>query len=91
MGLNKGQTNNRDGRPKGSQNIKTKEWEQLGKAIASKHSDRFNNILNSLNDEDFVKAYISIIGYFKPKMQATQIDAQINYPTITGITFEKEK
>ena len=89
MGLNKGQTNNRDGRPKGSQNIKTKEWKQLGEAITSKHADRFNNILNSLNDEDFVKAYILIIGYFKPKMQATQIDAQIGYPIIKGITFER--
>ncbi len=61
---------------------KTLEWEQLGEAITEKHSARFNTILDSLNDKDFIQAYTSIIGYFKPKMQSTQLDANINKPHV---------
>jgi len=47
----KGKTGNPNGRPSGSKNAKTEQWEALGHALISKHSERANEVLNNLDDE----------------------------------------
>lgn len=63
------------GRPKGSKNEKTKEWETLGESITTKHADRFNRIMDEANDEKFASLYLQTLEYFKPK-QSRSDDTQ---------------
>ncbi len=74
MGLHKKMTNNPNGRPVGSKNERTKQWEMLSQDFTGRHTERFNKILDNLPDEDFAKAYILILGYFKPKLAASKIE-----------------
>jgi hypothetical protein len=46
---------------------KSKQWHNLRDAILSEHTDRFNELLHDMNDEDFVKTYLAVLAYFKPK------------------------
>lgn len=78
MGLQKGQTNNSSGRPVGSKNKRTEQWEALGESITGQQAEKFNDFLdklwNSRNDEDKMIAselYLKTLEYFKPK-QARQ-------------------
>ena len=78
MGLPKGQTNNANGRPVGSKNKRTEQWEQLGESITGQQAEKFNAFMdklwNSRNDEDKMIAselYLKTLEYFKPK-QARQ-------------------
>lgn len=79
MGLHKGQTNNREGRPIGSKNEKTKQWEILSEAIVTRHSERFNKVLDQLDDLEFIKAYTSILAYFKPKLGFSTFDVKPDF------------
>lgn len=85
MGLHKGMTNNPDGRPVGSKNEKTKQWEALAEDFIGKHTTRFNKVLDNLPDEDFVKAYIMVLGYFRPKLAAQQIQ----FKQDEGLTYDE--
>jgi hypothetical protein len=69
---------------------KTKQWEALGEAIRTKHSDRFNAILESSDDDTFMKGYMWVLEFFKPKLGRTDIkmDAEIN---ITPLDMSKWK
>lgn len=66
------------GRPKGTRNEKTKQWEQLGEAIQERHTERFNTILESLPDDKFSDKYLQILEYFKPKQQRTEIKGEVD-------------
>ena len=84
MGLKKGQTNNKDGRPTGSKNEKTKQWEALGEAIVTTHAERFNRILETAEDENFQRYFTMILEYFKPKQSRAELTGEVN----TKITVE---
>jgi hypothetical protein len=78
MGLPKGQTNNVNGRPVGSKNKRTEQWEQLGESITGQQAEKFNAFLDKLwssrDDQDKMIAselYLKTLEYFKPK-QARQ-------------------
>lgn len=60
------------GRPKGSKNERTEQWENLAESIVTKHADRFNAALDALEDKDFISSYIQVLNYFKPKLQSTE-------------------
>lgn len=76
MGLKKGQTNNPSGRPSGTKNKKTLEWEALGEAITSKHAERLNIELAKLEGKEFIQSYAQILEYFKPKLQRTELKSE---------------
>jgi len=65
------------GRQKGSLNEKTKQWEHLGEAIKTTHADRLNAILDSCDDDTFIKHYSSILEYFQPKLARTEIKGEV--------------
>ena len=75
-GPGKGNTNNPDGRPKGSKNARTQQWEALAQDIIGKHSERFNKVLDELDDEEFARQYTAILNYFKPRLASTQVEAK---------------
>jgi len=69
----KGSTGNPNGRPTGSKNVKTEQWEALGEALLTKHSERANAVLSSLDDETFLEQYGKLLEYFKPKQARTEV------------------
>ena len=77
MGLPKGRTNNTKGREVGSKNVRTQQWEALGDAISSVHTERFNAVLASMDDETFARNYLMVLEYFKPKLARTEIQAAV--------------
>lgn len=84
----KGTTNNPNGRPIGSKNERTAQWEALAESICGKHADCFNQIMEAdfvdamdHEDEDVKSAarsrytanYTKIMEFFKPKQARTTI------------------
>lgn len=61
------------GRPKGTKNAKTEQWEELGHALITKHSERANRVLNNLDDDKFLDAYGKLLEYFKPKQSRQEV------------------
>jgi len=68
----KGSTGNPNGRPSGSKNKKTLEWEELGHALLTRHSERAEQVMGALPDDKFIDNYIKLLEYFKPKLQRTE-------------------
>ena len=66
-------SNNPEGRPAGSKNRRTVEWEQLGGFITEAGAKRVMEYLNAIeDDEEFFNKYERLLNYFKPKMATTQ-------------------
>ena len=55
---------------------KTKEWEALKEAILNRHTIRFNKILDELPPPEFVRTYLEILKYFRPKLQSITVEPQ---------------
>ena len=76
-GPGKGNTNNPAGKPKGTKSAKTKQWEELGAKIIGESAERFMSVLDNLDDENFMRNYLMILEYFKPKQQRTEIKGEL--------------
>jgi hypothetical protein len=68
------------GRPKGTKNIRTLQWAELGNEITNANADRFNELLSRLWDSsdinDQVRAaelFLKMAEFFKPKLQRITI------------------
>ena len=48
------------------------EFDIMLDTLKGRHAERFNNILDNMNERDFVSAYISVIGYIKPKFRPVE-------------------
>ena len=74
MPFKKGST----GRPTGTKNTKTKQWEALSESVIEKHSGEFNSLMNDLwsgSQSDKLKAadlFLQVLKYFKPRMSNIQ-------------------
>lgn len=90
MPQKKGQTGNPNGRPVGSKNERTKQWEALGESIMTTHLKRFNDMLSTMDDKDFRDTMLDLFEYFKPKLSRTTIvgdptePIQVNYAPVSG-------
>ena len=85
----KGESGNPAGKPVGAISKKTREWEALGEAITSMHSERYNQLLqdlwNSDDIDDQLKAaelYHKTLEYFKPKLNRTTLAGDLDEPLI---------
>jgi len=74
---------------KGGKHIKTKQWEQLGDFLTDAGAKRAMDILNDLPDDEYLDQFGKLLNYFKPRMQSTQLDANVTERVITGITFDE--
>ena len=69
----KGRSGNPKGKPKGTKSEKTKQWEALGEAIVTRHANRFNEILDTCEDEKFADKFLQVLEYFQPKLARTEL------------------
>ena len=74
MGLHKGMTNNPNGRPLGSLNQKTLEWDEFGSLFVAEALPKVAAFINECmdsNDEDLkfkaANLTLNVLEYFKPK------------------------
>ena len=59
---------------------KTEEWLILRDSILNKHTARFNETLNTLQGMEFVKAYLEVLKYFKPRLNSIEQTTPIEEP-----------
>lgn len=88
----KGHTNNPHGRPAGSKNERTKQWEALGEAICGRHAERFNRLMDQLWDradqgdddalEIAMRNYLQTVEYFKPKQARQTVVGEADAPPV---------
>jgi hypothetical protein len=77
------------GRPKGTKNVRTLQWEELGDTITGYHADQYTTLLDELwQSKDMAERmkaadlYLRTLDYFKPKLQRIQIPAEpVTIPT----------
>ena len=67
MKYKKGQSGNPAGKPKGTKNSKTLEWEEFGKELLSSGTIKAKLILESADPDTFMKYFIQLVEYFAPK------------------------
>lgn len=80
----KGVTGNPAGKPVGTKSTKIKQWEVLHESIAGTHTERFNKVLATLDDKEFMDNYLRILEYFKPRLQrAENINANVELDKVT--------
>lgn len=76
------------GRPKGSENIKTKQWGKIANYMLDKGSKRMLEIMGGMEDKEFADTYLKLIQYFRPRMQSTQLKSEGT--TTIHVVSEKE-
>jgi hypothetical protein len=60
-------------RPKGSKNQKTIEWDEFGRMLTEQGIKRVAAILETCDDETFIRTYVQLLEYFKPKMKRLEV------------------
>jgi hypothetical protein len=73
MPFKPGQSGNPSGKPVGAKSEKIKQWEELGEALLTRHSERANKILETMPDDKFLDNYGKLLEYFKPKQARTEV------------------
>ena len=77
---------NRPRKPKGAKDNKTilKEkvglstWETMGDWLLNEGLDRYKEEMEKLKGKDFIFAHNTLVEYFKPKLNRSSIEANIN-------------
>lgn len=64
------------GRPKGSKNIRTRNWDEVGASIVNDHAGHFADVLENLMASDKLtdqvkgaELFLKAVEFFKPKMK----------------------
>ena len=81
MGLKKGQTNNPDGRPVGSQNKINADLRQSINDFLQKNFVEVEKDMQTLQPKDRIKLYIDLLSYSLPKLQSTTLDVDFSQMT----------
>ncbi|HUT43098.1 MAG TPA: DUF5681 domain-containing protein [Desulfobacterales bacterium] len=77
-----GQSGNPNGKPKGIMNRKSVEWIELHEYLLGEGLNRFAQLLRDSDDDKFIKLYIQILEYFKPKQARIYHDIPADTPPI---------
>lgn len=73
------------------------QWSKLESDLKGKHMKRFNEALGSLPDREFVRVYLKLMEYVKPKLvrdkkiEGGENNNYININIVTGGTDEETK
>ena len=65
------------GMQKGQKTAKVQQWEQLGEYITGQLTDEVIEYIKSLQPVDRFNAYMDLLEYFKPKLQRSEIRAEV--------------
>lgn len=87
----KGHTNNKNGRPKGTLNQKTKVMREFLAIVAEDNQEEFMRRLGNLSDRDFMTAYLTMLEYCTPKLARIEVKAEVEKRTIQVIEIDGEK
>ena len=92
MGLQKGMTNNPNGRPLGSLNKKTLEWEEFGREFVAQALPKVATFIDECmdsRDEDLkFKASalaLDVLEYFKPKQARVTMAGDAKAPVVIQV------
>ncbi len=79
MGLHKGQTNNRQGRPKGKPNKVTGDLRGVLQKVLDKELTpiKLSNLLKNLEPQQRLNALTKLLEFTIPKLQSVSIEKQI--------------
>lgn len=78
MGLKKGQTNNRHGRPKGIPNKATTEMRKWLKSFLDNNQHQIERDFKDLEPHQRLQMFERLLQYTLPKMQSVQADIDLN-------------
>lgn len=68
-------------RPIGSKNQKTIDWDTFGRNLIDGGLPRLQRIMDESDDDTFLKVYIQLLEYFKPKLKRLEQTA----PDVTHV------
>jgi hypothetical protein len=92
MGLHKGQTNNINGRPKGSENKSTDKLRNTVLTFIENNIEGMQANFDQLEVKDKLMFLEKMLSYSLPRLQATQLKVETDiFEPIKGITFDKEE
>lgn len=80
MGLPKGQTNNPNGRPKGSKNKSSAEIREMFSELISNNIEQLQNDLNKLEPKDRIKAMIDFSKFVVPSLRSHSLSGDREQP-----------
>ena len=69
-------------KPKGAVSEKTKLWNQLGNYVVSQGAERAMHILSTMEDEEYLKYYMTMLEFFKPKQARITHSGDAKEPVI---------
>ena len=62
------------GRPKGSKDKRTVQWQTFSEYCLNGGLERFEQELNSLEGKQFVDAFLNLLEYHKPKLARVDVN-----------------
>lgn len=85
MGLRRGETNNPNGRPKGSQNKVSAELRERLTAFVENHWEQVEADFDALEPKERLQFFEKLLSYTLPKLQSVKHEADTDtaVPTIT--------
>ncbi|PSL01921.1 DUF5681 domain-containing protein [Cecembia rubra] len=82
MGLKKGQTNNPNGRPKGSKNKANEAIRDKIQCLFEGNFDKIQTDIEKLDPKDRLKFLTDLMPYLVPKLQSTTYTNEIDWENI---------
>ena len=78
MGLRKGQTNNKNGRPKGTPNRVTSDTRAWINEVLNNNREQFEKDLQALEPHQRVAIFEKLLVYSTPKLQSVEAKIDLN-------------
>lgn len=72
-------------KPKGAVSEKVKLWEQLGNYVVQQGAERAMHILHTMDDEEYMKYYLTMLEFFKPKQARVTHSGDAKEPVVINI------
>ncbi|WP_373521068.1 DUF5681 domain-containing protein [Aquiflexum sp.] len=89
MGLKKGQTNNPNGRPKGSKNKINEEIREKIQSLFDGNFDKIQSDIEKLDPKNRLKFLTDLMPYLVPKLQTTTYTNEIDWENIPEEKIDK--